>query len=257
MPDHAGPADNARQEGPGNHARPLSAANSALPSRDSIVDACRRRSPQCHPVLRAVGALVRLHEQRLAEPDRAREIDRARAELVHDIDCWVARQLPVAHGGARWHTETVGIVLDRIAQLSLCADEALTRAGTHECHVAWTRLAQLVEGYRDLAEEIGAGIRRVPDWIPAAESPGAMANSQLPQRIPWVGPPAAYAGAAPEKVERFADAVRRWAAVPELSGRRLGGDSGVRQPETCGACDDDENPDRGPEPDAPADIYGT
>ncbi|MEV4129688.1 DUF4254 domain-containing protein [Nocardia sp. NPDC049707] len=223
------------------------------------MDACRRRSPQGHPVLRAVGELVRLHERWVAEPDRTRELDRARAELVHDIDCWVARSLPVAHGGARLHTETVGAVLDRIAQLSLCADAALARAGTDECHAAWTRLAQLAEGYRDLAEEIGAGIRRLPDWVPAyAGLPlvgGTTADAQLPQRIPRVGPPVAYAGAPPETVERFADAVRRWAAAPELSRCRPAGNSGM--PDASGPCRDGENRDRGPEPDAPADTYAT
>ncbi|WP_433731112.1 hypothetical protein ACQP0C_05430 [Nocardia sp. CA-129566] len=41
-----------------------------------------------------------------------------------------------------------------------------------------------------------------------------MPNRELPQRDPFVGPPAAYRGAPADVVERFADAVREWAVQP-------------------------------------------
>ncbi|MFE7796781.1 hypothetical protein [Nocardia sp. NPDC057440] len=36
----------------------------------------------------------------------------------------------------------------------------------------------------------------------------------LPNRIPFVGPPAIYVGAPADVVERFAEAVREWAGHP-------------------------------------------
>lgn len=46
-------------------------------------------------------------------------------------------------------------------------------------------------------------------------------NPALPQRDPFVGPPAIYSGAPADVVERFADAVREWAnqPVPAVSSR--------------------------------------
>ncbi|MET8875702.1 hypothetical protein [Nocardia sp. NPDC004604] len=41
-----------------------------------------------------------------------------------------------------------------------------------------------------------------------------MPNRELPQRDPFVGPPAAYRGAPADVVERLADAVREWAVQP-------------------------------------------
>ncbi|MRH88191.1 hypothetical protein GFY24_12175 [Nocardia sp. SYP-A9097] len=48
-----------------------------------------------------------------------------RACLVHDIDCWVASRLPIAHGGARRHTESVGVVIDRLARFWVLAHATL------------------------------------------------------------------------------------------------------------------------------------
>ncbi|MFE9323328.1 hypothetical protein ACIHDR_26930 [Nocardia sp. NPDC052278] len=39
-----------------------------------------------------------------------------------------------------------------------------------------------------------------------------MPNHDLPQRDPFIGPPARYVGASSDVVELFADAVRVWAA---------------------------------------------
>ncbi len=52
-------------------------------------------------------------------------------------------------------------------------------------------------------------------------------DSELPQRDPFIGPPAVYSGAPADVVERFADAVREWAdqPVPTQSSRCRGGAS--------------------------------
>lgn len=39
-------------------------------------------------------------------------------------------------------------------------------------------------------------------------------NPALPQRDPFIGPPAVYSGAPADVVERFADAIREWANQP-------------------------------------------
>ncbi|MGY2062642.1 DUF4254 domain-containing protein, partial [Nocardia gipuzkoensis] len=101
------------------------------------------------------------HEHRLSVT-AADTIDRQRAQLVHDIDRWVATELPVAPGGARLHTETVGTVIDRLAQFSALAYLALTTTPDWLADDAWRRLAELANAYVDLATEVSAGRCRLP-----------------------------------------------------------------------------------------------
>ncbi|WP_245839092.1 DUF4254 domain-containing protein [Nocardia donostiensis] len=97
-----------------------------------------------------------------------------RAELIHGIDCWAATQLPPAHGGAHMHTESLGAVIDRLARYAVLARIALTTDTTElELHHAWKRLAELALGYCDMASELAAGLRRLPDLgDPALTEPG-------------------------------------------------------------------------------------
>jgi hypothetical protein len=103
-----------------------------------------------------------LHEERLGA-EITGEIDRQRALLVHDIDRWVATNLPQAPVGARMHTETVGTVIDRLAQFSALAYLALTSAPEWVSVDAWHRLSELSIAYADLAAEVSAGLVRLPD----------------------------------------------------------------------------------------------
>jgi len=54
-----------------------------------------------------------------------------------------------------------------------------------------------------------------------------MPSRELPQRAPFIGPPATYTGAPADVVEQFADAVRQWAdqMAPTESSRCRGADS--------------------------------
>ncbi|MFF3226203.1 DUF4254 domain-containing protein [Nocardia suismassiliense] len=90
------------------------------------------------------------------------QIDVRRARLVRDIDRWVTLQLPPSHGAAYIHTETVGAVIDRLAQFTACAFAALASASQWELGDAWEQLAELAVGYDDLAAEVCAGRRRLP-----------------------------------------------------------------------------------------------
>ncbi|MFB7722138.1 MULTISPECIES: DUF4254 domain-containing protein [unclassified Nocardia] len=97
-----------------------------------------------------------------AGPDVCGELDSLRDELVHSIDCWVTSRLPPSHGAARVHTETMGAVIDRLAQLTAHAYEALAHASGPELTRIWERLAELAVGYEDLASEVCSGRRRLP-----------------------------------------------------------------------------------------------
>jgi len=136
----------------------------SLPPKHLLLEACRGLTYDGHPVLKCACRLSELHEQRLsAAPGPTLDIDRDRAQLVSDIDRWVATELPRAHGGARMHTETVGTVIDRLAQFSALAYLSLTHEPDRVIHDAWRRLSELAVAYDHLAGEVTAGLCRLPD----------------------------------------------------------------------------------------------
>ncbi|WP_024801883.1 DUF4254 domain-containing protein [Nocardia sp. BMG51109] len=136
----------------------------SLPPKHSLLEACRGTAHDDNFVLRCACRLAELHEQRLAtSPTAASDIDRDRARLVHEVDQWVATQLPRAHAGARLHTETVGTVVDRLAQFSALTYLTLTEAPDEVVRDATRRMSELAVAYDDLAGEISAGLCRLPD----------------------------------------------------------------------------------------------
>ncbi|MFD0365231.1 DUF4254 domain-containing protein [Nocardia sp. GCM10030253] len=135
-----------------------------LPPKELILEACRVLPRGDHPILESAHRLAGLHQRRThCAPGSTTEIDQRRAHLVLAIDRWIASEVPLPHGGAHMHTETVGTVVDRMAQFSTCAHAALRTAPDWIVHDAWQRLAELALGYQDLAFEVSAGIRRIPD----------------------------------------------------------------------------------------------
>ncbi|MEU2255597.1 DUF4254 domain-containing protein [Nocardia xishanensis] len=134
-----------------------------LPSKKQVLRAFRNKPSDEHPVLQAAYSLGGLHVQRLnTEIDATGDIDQHRVRLVLGIDRWVATELPPAHGGAHMHTESVGMVIDRLAQFSARAFASLASEPDWVVHDDWERLAELALGYQDLALEVSAGIRRLP-----------------------------------------------------------------------------------------------
>ncbi|MEU1998330.1 DUF4254 domain-containing protein [Nocardia gamkensis] len=95
-----------------------------------------------------------------------REIERRRVELVMAIDDWVMRSVPQHRLGATLHTETVGAVIDRLAESSVRAHHALMTRNAHDelLHNAWHHLAELADAYDDLVRDVMAGRRRLPEW---------------------------------------------------------------------------------------------
>ncbi|MEU7142391.1 DUF4254 domain-containing protein [Nocardia sp. NPDC046473] len=134
-----------------------------LPAKALILEACRAAPVIGHPVLESAHLLAGLHERRARiELGATSDIDAHRARLVLAIDRWIATEVPPPSGGAHMHTETVGMVVDRIAQFSVSAHETLFSAPEWAVHIAWERLAELALGYHDLAFEVSAGLRRLP-----------------------------------------------------------------------------------------------
>lgn len=135
-----------------------------LPTRTQLLRACREGAPPPgHPVLSRARALAELHVRRLrTERECACAIDERRARLVRDVDRWVESRLPVARGGAYLHTESLGSVVDRLAQLSACAYAAMAEDQEWDLWFAWERLAELAVGYEDLVTELTSGRRRLP-----------------------------------------------------------------------------------------------
>ncbi len=134
-----------------------------LPTKELILQACRTAPRRAHPILESAHLLAGLHQRRLRRGvGGTNDIDGHRARLVLAIDRWVATEAPLPHGGAHMHTETVGMVVDRLAQFSACAYEILSGAPEWAVHDAWERLAELALGYEDLAYEVAAGVRRLP-----------------------------------------------------------------------------------------------
>ncbi|MEV4126709.1 hypothetical protein [Nocardia sp. NPDC049707] len=134
----------------------------SLPTRRQLLQACRGCRTD-HPLLRAARELTVLHERRLgAAPGSTTDIDDNRARLVREIGRWAEIHLPPARGTVYLHTESLGAVLDRLAQFTACAYAALAADDQWDLWQAWDRLAELAVAYEDLATELTTGRRRLP-----------------------------------------------------------------------------------------------
>ncbi|NEW36861.1 DUF4254 domain-containing protein, partial [Nocardia cyriacigeorgica] len=79
--------------------------------------------------------------------------------IVHDIDSWLAGQLPNTRCGPVKGTESLGSVVARLAEAQVVACWELTRlpAGDDRVHRAWVQLAELRDGYDDLVPVVASG----------------------------------------------------------------------------------------------------
>ncbi|WP_051023100.1 DUF4254 domain-containing protein [Nocardia pneumoniae] len=135
-----------------------------LPGREALLAACRGWPPTTDsPILAAAVELSELHEIRMSRPDGdARQIDRARLRWAAAIDYLVASTTPAPSPGAPLHTETLGQIIDRMAQLTAHAFAMLIDGLEMPLHDIHTQLDDLAKGYEDLAAEVLAGTRRLP-----------------------------------------------------------------------------------------------
>ncbi|MFI7664152.1 DUF4254 domain-containing protein [Nocardia sp. NPDC049526] len=135
-----------------------------LPSKDMILQACAGTVAIAHPILQGAYELASLHEARLDQSTDIGTIERERNRLVSRIDSWVSADQPPAFDAAYRHTETVGMVIDRLAQFSVDARVAAQGTSTLASRYTQHRLTELAVAYSDLCFEIAAGTRRLPDF---------------------------------------------------------------------------------------------
>lgn len=140
-------------------------SRTGLPSRDAVLAACRGFPPiEDVVLLDAAGELTVLHQAREHSlPCEVEEIDWHRARLMCAIDDWVVESVPAPGPDARVHTQTMGQVIDRLAQVTVHAYVALVGAPDRLFLDTADQLTALAAGYQDLADELEQGLRRLPD----------------------------------------------------------------------------------------------
>ncbi len=145
----------------------------------AILRAFRHRPDSTHDVLMSAHHLAGLHDRRRSLSSARREIgvsdhhvvaclhkideiDAARTELVLEIDRHVSR---TASGRPLLlHTETVGAVIDRLAQLWVALNSVVASPDSEAAHRSSCAVAELAHAYDDLIGEISSGRRGVPQW---------------------------------------------------------------------------------------------
>jgi hypothetical protein len=137
-------------------------AGLSFPSGEELLSAIRGHHVGDHPLSRLAREFGLLYEQ--PSPDGTDKCCCRRDELVLAVDAWVTGRLPVPHPRARLHTETLGAVIDRVAQAQVVAWQALMAMDPtgQIVHAAWFRLAELINGYTDLTIDVLHRARRLP-----------------------------------------------------------------------------------------------
>ncbi|MGW5382558.1 DUF4254 domain-containing protein [Nocardia sp. NPDC003963] len=147
-------------------AMPVGAASepdSLFPARDDLLAAIRGDHIGHHPLARIAHQLGRSHHRHLREPARAGR--HRRIELAREADRWVAERMPPPHPAASLHAESIGTVIDRLAQQQVRAYHLLMTMGAGESvvHAAWYRLAELIDDYTDLVTAVADRARYLPN----------------------------------------------------------------------------------------------
>ncbi|WP_194838852.1 hypothetical protein [Nocardia sp. XZ_19_369] len=138
--------------------------NGPLPGRDLILAACRRLPIiTANPVVEAAVELAELHRFREFTPwPQLPEIDAERERLRRRIDLWVYVATPPPYLAARTHTQTVGAVVEQLAELTVQAHVALANAPAALRYDAEVQLEEMARAYQDFIDELVVGTRRVP-----------------------------------------------------------------------------------------------
>ena len=158
-----------------------------VPSSHELTEAFAGRSVggQSHLVLTAGRQLAQRHLEQWAAEDACRDhvendklvarakraIDQMNAErsrLIDEIDAWAAQHLSAA-AGATLHTETLGLLVDRLA-VAWIRSRQLTQCASHNPSLDATarraidQLTELCAAFDALVEDLRRGRRRLPDW---------------------------------------------------------------------------------------------
>ncbi|WP_406279127.1 DUF4254 domain-containing protein [Nocardia sp. NBC_00881] len=135
-----------------------------FPSDDELLLSIRGRPIGTHPLSPLARQFGQLHEELLGTPKYQDESFCRRRELVLSVDVWVSERLPAPHPIATLHTETIGAVIDRLAESQVLAYYLLMTLDPTDpqVHAAWYRVAELADGYTDLTTEVLHRSRRLP-----------------------------------------------------------------------------------------------
>ncbi|WP_435590817.1 DUF4254 domain-containing protein [Nocardia sp. bgisy118] len=138
------------------------AAKGLFPSGEALLSAIRGHHVGVHPLEKFAHQFGLLHQHRLT--GLFDECRCSRLEFLLAVDVWVADHLPVPHPTATLHTETLGAVIDRLAEAQVYAYHLLMTVDPADpiVHAAWYRLAELVDGYTDLITGVTQRARRLP-----------------------------------------------------------------------------------------------
>ncbi|MBC7302548.1 MAG: hypothetical protein H5T78_16595 [Nocardia sp.] len=140
-----------------------SAPAAMLPGRDVLLAAFHGLPHDDHPVLAAAGELALLHQLRARTPlSESERIDRRRAQLMRAIDRWVILAAPVPPAAADEHCETLGGLVDRLAQHCSRAFAAPAGAPASVFRDEWLRLDNLADSYERLIDDLWSGARSLP-----------------------------------------------------------------------------------------------
>ncbi|MBF6215463.1 hypothetical protein IU433_30305 [Nocardia puris] len=138
------------------------AADWTIPGKELLLAACRGLPHDDHPVLEAAGELAQLHALRERTPVRqAAKLERRRTQLVRAIDRWMTLVTPVPPAPCA-RRETVGGVVDRLAQLTTQAYLPLAAAPDAVFYEAWLQVVETADRYEDLVDEMRGAARRAP-----------------------------------------------------------------------------------------------
>ncbi|MFC8529404.1 DUF4254 domain-containing protein [Nocardia sp. NPDC057227] len=132
-------------------------------SGEAMLSAIRGHHVGNHRLAQLAYEFGQVHHRALS--GRECECHDRRDRLIREVDTWARQHLPIPHPDAVLHTETLGTVIDRIAQAQVRAYHLLMTVddvAAPQVHAAWYRLAQLVDDYRDLITAVEQRSLRVP-----------------------------------------------------------------------------------------------
>lgn len=130
-----------------------------VPDSTALILRMRGVTAVRHPMLDAADELAALHAIRLAsEGDALGELDAQRLRLVRAIDRYITLVTPAPGESARRHTETVGAVVDRLANWCTLASANVEV----EAEFAEAYVRQLADGLDDLIAGVTTGTCTVP-----------------------------------------------------------------------------------------------